>query len=429
MEIEEIKRIIIDQREENNNFFKTEKIIERELDSNNLKKYLKYPNLLVISGVRRSGKSTLAHLLLKNEKYGGMDFDDERLAGFDKYDFNRMLQAFYELLGNNLDYFIFDEIQNVKTWEVFLTRLRKTRKIVVTGSNAKLLSGELATHLTGRYIDFTLYPFSFKEFLTVKGMDFKKDSSIYSTAEIAQIRTALKEYIEIGGFPEVIKFGGAITRRIYADIVTKDILFRYKVKNRNTFREYANYLLSNFGKEISYNRLKNIFGIKNVHTIKNYVEYLYSSFLIFILEKFSYKLKQKIIAPKKVYGVDTGLINTMAYQFSENTGRLMENIVLLELLRKRSYFNDYFEVYYWKDYYGKEVGVVIKRGNSIIQLIQVCRDLSLLSTRERQLKSLIKASDELNCSDLLVISYDYEKEEEAAGKKIKFIPLWKWLLK
>lgn len=428
MEIEEIKKVIIDQREGINDFFKREKIIERELNSNNLKKFLEHPNILVISGARRSGKSTLALLLLKDEKYGYMDFDDERLAGFSQYDLNKLIQAFYELYGNNLDYFIFDEIQNVKNWEVFLTRLRKTKKIVITGSNAKLLSGELSTHLTGRYIDFTLYPFSFKEFLTFKDIDFKKDSSIYSTKEVAQIKRIMEEYIKIGGFPEVFKFGRAITSRIYGDIVTKDILFRYRIKNRNTFKELSNYLLSNFSEKISYSKLKNIFAIKNVHTIKNYVEYLSSSFLICILEKFSYKLKQKIIAPKKVYGIDAGLINAISFQFSENIGGLMENIVLLELLRKRSYFDDYFEVYYWNDYYGREVDFVLKKGRGISQLIQVCRNLSFIPTKERELKSLIKASDELNCSNLLVISYDYEGEEEIGRKKIKFIPLWKWLL-
>jgi len=427
MEIEEIKKIIIDQKEEIEDFFRKERIIERDLDSINLLKFLEYPNVLVISGTRRSGKSTLALLLLKNEKYGYIDFDDERLVGFTKYDFNKLLQTFYELYGNTLDYFVFDEIQNIDSWEIFIARLRKTKKIIITGSNAKLLASELSTHLTGRYIDFILYPFSFKEFLIFKGLTLER-KGLYTTKKIAQIKRFLKEYIEIGGFPEVFKFGKAITRRIYGDIISKDILFRYKIKNMNTFKELANYLLSNFSQEMSYSKLKNVFDIKNVHTIKNYVGYLSSSFLIFVLEKFSYKLKQQFIAPKKVYGIDTGLINSLAFQFSKNTGRFMENIVFLELLRKRSYSNENLEVYYWQDYSGREVDFVLKKGRKVIQLVQICEDVASFSTKERELKSLVKASQELDCSDLMVISYDIEREEKAGDKKIKFIPLWKWLL-
>jgi len=427
METEELKRVIVDQREEIEELFRKERIIERELNARKLREFLKYPNILVISGVRRSGKSILALLLLRKEKYGYLNFDDERLVGFEKNDFNKLLQGFYELYGDDLEYFIFDEIQNIESWELFVTRLRKTKKIIITGSNAKLLSGELATHLTGRYIDFTLYPFSFKEFLKFEGVILKKEE-FYSTQKISQVKNLLEKYIELGGFPETSKFGKVIVKKIYGDIINKDILFRYKIKNRSAFKELAKYLVSNFAQEISYSKLTNIFGIKNVHTIKNYVDYLSSVFLVFIVEKFSYKLKQQLIAAKKSYSIDTGLINSLAFQFSENIGRLIENVIFINLLRKKSYFDGDLEVYYWQDYFGREVDFILKKAKRVIQLIQACVNINDFNVKERELNSLIRASKELKCNNLLVITFDYDGEEKIKGKKIKFIPLWKWLL-
>lgn len=427
MEIQEIKKIIIDQREEIEALFQKENIIARELDVKKLKQFISHPNVLVISGVRRSGKSVLALLLFKNERYGYINFDDERLVDFTKNDFNNLLQAFYELYGEDLEYFIFDEIHNIENWELFVTRLRRTKKIIVTGSNAKLLSGELSTHLTGRYIDFALYPFSFKEFLRFKGLFLKKED-FYSTKKISQIKRYLEEYIELGGFPEVFKFGKTIISKVYGDIINKDILSRYKIRHKKTFKELAKYLTTNFTQEATYSKLKNIFAIKNVHTIKNYVDYLSSSFLIFVLEKFSFKLKQQVIAAKKIYSIDTGIINSLSFQFSNNIGKLMENIVLLELLRKKSYFDEALEVYFWKDYFDREIDFVLKKGKKVIQLIQVCSDMADFKTKERELKSLIEGSQELRCNNLLLITQDSDKEEKIKGKKIKFIPLWKWLL-
>ena len=292
MEIERIKKVIVDQQEELTDFFRREKIIEREVDLAKLRKFLAFPNILVITGPRRCGKSTLAAMIFKNTKYGYLNFDDERLAGFSASDFNPAIQAFYDLYGDNLDCFIFDEIQNIANWELFINRLRRTKKIVVTGSNAKLLSGDLATHLTGRYLEAALYPFSFREFLKFKQVEFKKND-LYSTKAVTRVNKLFHEYLEVGGFPEVYKFGTSMAGKIYDDVISKDILLRYGIKNKSAFRELANYLISSFGQEISYAKLGRAFGIKNVHTTKNYAEYLSSSFLIFVLEKFSYKLIKK----------------------------------------------------------------------------------------------------------------------------------------
>lgn len=407
-------------------FFKNEKIIKRDIDMANLKKFLSHPNILVISGVRRSGKSVLALQIVEKEKYGYLNFDDERLAGFISDDFNKILETFYELEGN-LDYFVFDEIQNIKGWELFANRLRRTKKVIITGSNAHLLSGELATHLTGRHINFVLYPFSFKEFLRYQGLEFQSQD-FYSTQKTAQIKKALNDYIITGGFPETYKFGKAILSRIFEDIIVKDILIRYKIKNQSAFKEMANYLISNFGQETSYSNLSHIFKIKDVHTVKNYVSFLTSTYLIFVLNRFSFKLKQQVIAPKKIYGIDTGIINHLAFQFSENSGKLIENAVYLNLLRDQSYFAKGKEIYYWRDYYQKEVDFVVKDGKKIAHIIQVCESLGKLQTKEREIKSLLSASRDLKCDNLMIITRDEEKEERIKGKKIKSIPLWKWIL-
>ena len=192
MNTEELKKIIVDQQEETKEYFAREKIIDRDIDQSKLKNFLSSPNILVISGVRRSGKSTLALQLLQDKNRGYLNFDDERLAGFNQDNFNKMLEAFYELYGSGLEHFIFDEIQNIPGWELFLNRLRRNKKIIITGSNANLLSGELASRLTGRYLDFNLYPFSFKEFLKFKGLLSRK-KDVYTTKETARLKTALEE--------------------------------------------------------------------------------------------------------------------------------------------------------------------------------------------------------------------------------------------
>ena len=426
MEINKIKQIIFDQKEEINYFFANNKIIRRDINIKKIESYLKHPNIVVISGVRRSGKSTLALMLLSDRKYAYLNFDDERLAGFGVDDFNTLLQAFYEIHGEDLDYFIFDEIQNILSWELFINRLRRTKKIIITGSNANLLSGELATHLTGRYIDIVLYPFSFREFLRYKAIGINKN--IFSTKEEALIRKKLEEYLRLGGFPEVYKLGQVVIRKLVNDIITKDIIIRHKIKNEKIFRELANYLISNFSEEITYRKLSKVFGIKEESTVKNYIFYLKEVFLLPVLEKFSFKLKEITRAQRKVYSIDTGLANYFSFQFSSNHGRLIENVVLLKLYQDIAKSNWPGEVYYFQDYKGREVDFVIKDKKKIIQLIQVSDNISKIKTKEREIKSLLTGSKELRCDNLLIITMDKDGEEMANGKKIKYVSLWRWLL-
>ena len=422
METELIKRVIRDQEEEILSKFSTERIIEREYSAE-IRKHTTKANAIVITGVRRSGKSTEALLLVKGKRYVHLNFDDPSLEGMKATDLVKVTEAIAELKGD-VEYIILDEVQNVKGWELYVSRLRETKKVIVTGSNSELMSEELASRLTGRYTSFTAFPFSFREFLDYNG--FRPD--IYLTEDIAKTKTYLNKYLLGGGFPEALALGERFLAQIYSDIITKDIERRYSIRHRSTFREFSKYVVSNVSKEMSYNKMKNIFGIKSVHTVKNYLGFMEKAYLAFKIDKYSNKLKQQVLSSKKVYCIDTGLANALGFRIEEERGRLLENVIAIELLRRKSYWNIHSEVYFWQDYRHREVDFVVTEGNSIKQLIQVSYRTDDSDTKEREIRSLLAASKELRCDDLLVITYDFEGTEERDGKRIIFMPAWKWLL-
>ncbi|RKY95666.1 MAG: hypothetical protein DRQ03_08575 [Candidatus Hydrothermota bacterium] len=422
MDTETLKLVINEQRDEIEKKFGEENIIEREIQ--NLIDAGKTRQVLVVTGVRRCGKSILAHLFLRNFKYAHINFDDERLETLKTAELNKIIGAFYELYGE-VNFMIFDEIQNIPKWELFITRLHRSKRVIITGSNSRLLSGELATHLTGRHIDITLFPFSLREFLKFKGLKY----DIYLTRDVAKIKNHLKDYLIGGGFPE----GGdkEHIRSIYNDIVTKDILLRHNIKFRSAFKEFVRLVVTNFSNEITYSALKNAINVKSVHTTRNYLSMLEEAFLVFRLPKFSFRFRDQIREPKKAYVVDNGIINVLGFRFSENIGRFYENTVFVELKRKQT-FNPGLELYYYKDISGHEVDFVIKEGSRVKQLIQVCYDLGSEKTKQREIRALLHASKNLNCKDLLIITEDYEAEEDlewfGTKRKVRFMPLWKWLL-
>lgn len=415
------KEIILEQKQEAEIILKSS-TIEREVEQK-AQKTIKDNLIKVIIGVRRSGKSILAHRLLQNQTYGYINFDDERLLGVKTSDLNDLLEILNEI-NPGVRYFLFDEIQNVAGWELFVNRLKRIGyNIIVTGSNSKLLSSELATHLTGRHLTIELYPFSFKEFLFYQGKKFYGDD-FYLTGKRAEIKKELNNYLISGGFPELFKIQlkAQYLRDLHNKIISRDIVERHNIKYPKTIKEISLFLLSNFGAKITYHKIKNVFEVKSVHTIKKYINYLENAYLVSELLAFSFKVKEQVSKPRKVYGIDTGLIRAVSANFSPNTGRAMENVVFLELKRRQN------EIFFYTGTSDKEVDFVIKKSQKIIQLLQVCYDLQNIDTQEREISSLLKASDELNCRDLLIITWDDEKETKIKGKKIKFIPLWKWLL-
>ena len=418
----DLQSIIKEQRQELEKIERDERIIDRER-LKEAKSYLSHPNIVVITGIRRCGKSIFSYLMDKGSKFAYINFDDERLTGLKTEDLDKALQAFYGLYGD-IEYIILDEPQNIRGWELFANRLRRTKKLIITGSNSQLLSGELATHLTGRYIEIQLMPFSFREFLKFKAF---KEVNAYTTKDRAEIINLLQEYLSFGGFPEVYKFGKSILLTIYETILNKDIILRHNINKIKEFKDLAKFLVSNSSEEITYSKLSRTLGIKHVSTVSNWISYFEDAFLFFKLERFDFKLKQQFIAPKKTYCIDTGIVDLMGFKFSENRGKILETAVAIELQRRRKE-SIFLETYYWKDAQQNEVDFVIKEKTRVTQLIQATHISNRQELKENRVSSLLRASKDLKCNNLLFVTWDFEAEEEFEGKKIKFIPLWKWLL-
>ncbi len=425
MNIETLKEIIVDQEKEIDLIIKEQKIIKRDV-TEPYSKFIKKDIIIVITGVRRCGKSVLCHQLLNNKKHRYINFDDERLKGLKADELNNVLKAFYELYGD-ASVILLDEVQNVDGWEMFVNRLNRMGiEVIVTGSNSMLLSSEMATHITGRYIPLILFPFSFREFLKYEKIEILK-TDFYDSKKASLIKKKLEEYIQIGGFPQVVQnkeISKEYLSSLYDSILLKDIVLRHKVRFSNQLRDISNYLLSNPGEIVSYNRLTNLFEIKNIRTVKQYVSYLEEAYLVCMLNKFSFKQQEIIRARKKAYPIDVGLSNIVSVISRENKWKKIECIVALDLLRRKD-----GELFYWQDQQGNEVDFIVKKGNDIKELIQVCYDIENEHTKNRESRSLLKGSKELKCSNLSVITWDFESKEEIEEKKITFIPLWKWLLK
>jgi hypothetical protein len=409
----DFKSIIKEQREEINKIMTREHIIDREA-LGEAHKYLSSPNVIVITGIRRCGKSIFSYLLEKGKTFIYINFDDERLSTITTEELDTLLGAAYELYGDR-EYIVLDEIQNIKGWELFANRLRRTKKVIITGSNSNLLSSELATHLTGRHIDIKLFPFSFKEFLLYKKFNLSK---AYTTKEKSELQQQLEEYITLGGMPESYTFGKQILIGIYEDIITKDILLRYNITKNTEFKNLSKYLITNSGTEISFSKIGEQLNIGHVSTVSNWITYLENSFLFFRTDRFDYKLKKQYLSNKKYYCIDTGLINNIGFTFTENKGRLMENLVAIELQRRKTVENH--EIYFWKDTQDKEVDFIIKKDTKITELIQVTYANTKTDIKERETESLQKATKELKCQNTKIITWNYEDTH--------CTPLWKWLL-
>jgi uncharacterized protein len=316
-----------------------------------------------------------------------------------------------------------DEIQNVKLWEKWISRMyEKNIKFIVTGSNASLLSSEFSTALTGRNVVLEMFPFSFKEFIGIKNSKLL-DKKYYTEEEKAKINRHLTEYIENGGFPEVVlKKRKEILSNYFNDILFRDIIKRYTIKYKDALEKLALYLISNTASLASYQQIQKILNMKSINTAKNYTNYLEKAFLIYKVPLLSYSLKQQIYNPFKVYCIDTGLANAVAFKTSENLGNKYENIAFLELKRRKK------ETYYWKDEKGKEIDFLIKEKNKITQAIQVCYDLNNKETHKRETTALLSALQKFKLKKGTIITNNMEKTEKHEKKTITYTPLWKWLI-
>lgn len=381
----------------------------------------------VVIGVRRSGKSTICHKVLSenNIKYAYVNFDDDRLANINVEDLNNVLSCIYQIYGINIKYIFLDEIQNVDGWHLFVNRLlRNNMHIFITGSNAKLLSGELATHLTGRYNEIHLFPFSFAEYCIFNKIDIH---SITTKAE-ANRKRAFMEYINIGGFPEMqtLRNKRGYVQSLIEAIVTKDIQKRFNIRNVDALRKTTHHLINNACQELNYKQIAKLLGLTD-NTAKKYVDYLRQAFLIQILSKYSYKSKERI-RNAKAYIVDSGLQNNRENSFApENIGWRLENVVYIELLRRCA--NNFLDIYYYKSNpRAKEVDFVVCNQNKAIKLIQVAYDIDNEKTLNRETNALICASTKLNCDNLYLIAFSSTQNIELHGKTIHIVSAIEWLL-
>lgn len=380
------------------------------------------PHAVIISGLRRAGKSTLLAQLahrLGEDKFYYVNFEDERFLGFAPDDANDLYALLVELFGER-QIFVVDEIQNVAGWERFVRRFMDLGlKFYITGSNASLLSRELGTRLTGRYVPIELFPFSFSEFLRFRGYA-APDLTRLTTVDAARLQAYLSEYLRLGGIPEPLKYPElALARTLYDDVLYRDIATRYGIEEVRALKELAFFLMSNPASAVSFNKLKEQLRLGSVNTVKNYIEYLENSWLVFTSNVYDYSVKRQQVAPKKVYAIDTGLVNAVGFSFSPNTGKLLENLVYLALRRRTR------EVYYYTSPGGSEVDFYLPETR---ELIQVSRDLAQPATRERETRSLMDALRGLSLTRGLILTDANASAIESAGLTVEVRSVAEWLL-
>lgn len=420
-----LKQVILEQEKTR----KLDQIGTKRLRLVDVESLVSLAHVVVVAGIRRCGKSTLLRQIInefytkaQTQNFYYIDFEDERLLDFDVQDFNGLYEVLIELYGLK-NVFFFDEVQNIPEWEVYVRRMhREKNKLFITGSNASLLSSELGTKLTGRHVVIELLPFSFQEFLHFHGISWNQNSFLM-TQEKALLKRSFNEYLEYGGMPEYLEHKNpTVLHSVYDNILYKDIIVRYQIKAVKALRELALYLMSNVGALISYSNLKNMLQLGSVNTVKDFIHYLENAFLIFTVDKFSFSVGEQTTAQKKVYAVDTGLIRQIAFRFSQNRGKYLENVVYLELRRR------YKDIFYYRTKGNLEVDFLVRKGLQIDLLIQVSESLSDLKTRERELTALNLAMKELKHTSAFIITLDEEEFISMEFGRVEVISIYKWLL-
>ncbi len=378
--------------------------------------------ITIISGIRRCGKSTLLNeiRLLNKQNDFYLNFDDDRLVEFRISDFQILLELFIEKYGQQATFY-FDEIQNIVGWERFVRRLHDTGyKIYITGSNANMLSRELGTHLTGRYIQLELYPFSFTEFALSQNCKYNilTDST---TVEKAKWMRMFNQFLESGGIPEYVKDSNKeYLKNLYDGVVYKDILTRHKLTREKEIKELLHFIAGNLSKELTQSSLAKVVGIKNSSTIKDYLQFFEDSYLTFTLLKYDHSFKRQLLAPRKIYFIDTALAKNISFRQSEDLGRILENIVFIELKRRGG------DVFYFK---GKqECDFLLLQPKIGKSVFQVCSYLDVESTKSREINGLTEAMNFFNLDIGYILTMSEESEIHPEGKKIMIMPVWKWLL-
>lgn len=364
----------------------------------------------LITGPRRSGKSTQALMLLKNRNFAYLNFDDGKLLN--AWDEDLATETLLQVYPG-FEFLMLDEIQNLEGWDLWVSKLyRQGINMVITGSNAKLLSSEMATLLTGRYLQIEMLPFSLKEFCEWK-----------NSADTAVIN----DYLHNGGYPETLQsreLTQGYLSTLFDSTIWKDITQRHKVRNVEDLNNLAMYLLSNFSNPLSVNELAEAIGMSSVTTTKKFMGYLHEPYLFYYLPRYNNKLKLMNKAPQKTYVIDNGFVTAKAFMVSENLGRLLENQVFIELLR-RGYSTE-TTLFYYRSRNDKETDFVTRKGSLVDSLIQVCYDLSNERAMKREIDSIVECAGELNCQNLVIVTMNEERTIECNGHQIKVVPIQKF---
>ncbi len=409
--------------------------------SASLKKYISAAprKIIVITGFRRCGKTYImleSIRRLLNEKTRKqviyLNFEDERIPRDTKF-LSDLIPAIKGAFSGEPDFLFLDEIQDMPGWSRWLRRIYDNygMQIFVTGSSSKVSSREIPTELRGRCLEVKVFPLSFKEFLVFKGLQIDMESAKYSENERAKLSAALDEYLYYGGMPEVVLAPEEkkieLLQQYYNTVVSKDVAERFGVRNDEALKALLRLLINSTQYSVSkiYNTMKSTGSAVGKTSLANYIGYVESSYFIISVPVLSPKIKEQMQCQRKIYLIDNGFISALSTRFSKNLGRLYENAVALELMRRSDYDT---AIHYWKDGFGKEVDFAVKKGTEVQSLIQVCYDIEHPDTKEREIDAIVRASEELKCDNLMIITGDYEGTEEIKGKTIRFVPLWKWLL-
>ncbi|MBS3114961.1 ATP-binding protein [Candidatus Woesearchaeota archaeon] len=400
------------------------------------------PNkIVVITGFRRTGKTFLIFSLIQKllkekskEQAVYVNFEDERIPLKTEF-LTNLLPAIKQMYNKQLEFLFLDEVHNIPEWSKWLRRVYDSEKIriFVTGSSSKMSSKEIPTELRGRFLEVKVFPLNFKEYLKFNNKSINLKVVDHSENEKAKIIRAFKDYLEFGGMPEVVLADEdrkiEIIHNYYNTVIRRDIIERFKIRNQESLKALLNLLLNSTSYSISklYNTLKSLNFEVGKGTIQSYLSYIENSYFLHSLQLFSLKIKDQMQYPRKIYLIDNGFITALSSKFSKNLGRLYENLIFLELKRKLS-SDPKQDAYYWRNQQKEEVDFVIKQGLKVKQLIQSCYEISDYDTKKREIRALVKASKELKCNNLLIITEDKEGEEKIEGKKIKYTPLWRWLL-
>lgn len=414
----EIQALLLEQAQ---SFWRRDIGIERDQLAE-IQRAAALPHAVIISGLRRAGKSTLLAQLahrLGAETFYYVNFEDERFLGFAAEDANDLYALLIELFGERR-IFVLDEIQNVPGWEHFVRRFMEMGlKFYITGSNASLLSRELGSRLTGRYVPIELLPFSLSEFVRFRGYALP-DLTRLATADMARLQGFLAEYLRLGGVPDALKYPELpLLRTLYDDVIYRDIATRYRIEEVRALKELAFYLMSNPASLVSFNKLKEQLRLGSVTTVKNYIEFLENSWLLFTVNVYDFSVKRQQIAPKKIYGIDTGLLRAIGFSFSPNTGKLLENLVFLALRRRTT------AIHYLTTPAGYEIDFYLPETR---QLIQVSQNMAQPATRAREVRALMDAMRGLGITQGLILTESEGPPIVEAGMTIEVRALATWLL-